>query len=100
MGIEIEELKKAPCKCFQIGPSKEAHNLMCFRKGVIGTLTDEQETRLCDIKDIKPPTPALKKRINEFTEAIHAAQERYKGEGIRTWLELVGQETRKRGIEL
>lgn len=101
MGIELEkDLQPSECLCYQIGETKEAHDLMCFRKGIIGTLTDNQESKLCSTKDIRPPTKELKERIAKFTEAIHSAQERYHKEGIDKWLELVSEETKKRGIEL
>ena len=102
MGIVVDEkrAKETPCKCYQIGPTKEAHDLLCFSKGIIGTLTNAQEAIYCTKKDISSPTPRLKERINKFIEGIHAAQKRYKGEGIERWLELTGEELRKRGIEI
>jgi len=102
MGIVVDEAKarETPCRCFQIGPTKEAHDLLCFSKGVIGTLTNAQDTAYCTKRNIEPPSPALKRRITEFTEAAQAASARYKGEGITRWLELVGEELDKRGIEL
>ena len=95
MGIEIGELKPEKCKCYKLDDG-----LVCWRKGVIGTLSDSQEKRLCSSKEIKPATKELKERINKFTEAIHSAQERYHKEGITKWLVLVSEELKKRGIEV
>lgn len=102
MGIVVDDklAKETPCKCFKIGPTKEAHDLICFSKGIIGTLTNAQDNIYCTKKDISPPSPELKQRFNRFVQAIHAAQSRYKGEGIETWLTLTGEELRKRGIEV
>ncbi len=102
MGLIVDEEKarKTPCKCFQIGPTKEAHDLLCFSPGIIGTLTNAQDTAYCTKRNIEPPSPALKKRIAEFTEAVHAAARRYKGQGIQTWLRFVGEEMDKRGLEI
>lgn len=98
MGIVIQEevAKTTPCKCFQL----KGDELLCFSQGVVGGLTDEQENTLCTKKQVNPPTKGQKERIAKFTEAVHAAKERYKGEGIQQWLGLVGEETKKRGIEL
>lgn len=102
MGILVDERRaeETPCKCFQIGPTKEAHDIICFSPGIIGTLTNAQDNLYCTKKDIGPPSPKLKERINKFVQAIHAAQTRYKGEGIETWLTLTGEELRKRGLEV
>ena len=100
MGVVINEevAKKTPCTCYKLDGE-----LICWSKGIIGTMTDEQESTYCTSKDIKPATGELKDRINKFTEAIHSAQERYETE-IRPpagrWQEIVGEELAERGIEI
>ena len=100
MGVVIDEelAKKTGCLCYQIGPTKEPWDLLCWSKGVIGTLTDRQEAKYCPTKEIKPATEGLKDRLEKFIESIHAAQKRYKGEGIQKWLDLVSEEMGKRGL--
>lgn len=102
MGIIVNETaaRETPCKCYQLGKTTEAHDLLCFSKGIVGGLTDEQESKYCTSKDILPPTPELKKRISDFTEAVQAASRRYKGQGILTWNRFVSEEARKRGVEI
>lgn len=99
MGVELQEdLKPAPCTCYKLDGQ-----LICWRKKVLGTLTDEQESTLCSTKDIKPATPELKERINKFTIAIHSAQERYETEmrpPVGRWQEIVGEELAERGLEV
>ena len=100
MGIIVNEevAKTTPCKCFKLN-----EELMCFSKGIIGTLSNEQEEIYCTSKEIEPATPGQKQRIAKFTEAVHAAKERYDiagKPGITDWLRLVGEETEKRGIKI
>jgi len=97
--VNKEVARTTPCKCFQL----KTDELLCFSKGCIGALTDAQEKTLCTEKHIEPPTPGQKERIAKFTEAVHAAKERYDREGkpgITTWLRYVGEEAEKRGIEI
>jgi len=99
MGIIFEkDLKPVTCKCYKL----DGDSLMCFRKGVIGTLSDKQEEELCSGKIILEPTVELKRRYERFVEAVHAAQERYYKENhdISKWVRLVGEELRKRGVEV
>jgi len=87
-----------PCTCYKLDGE-----LICWSKGIIGTMTDEQESTYCTSKDIKPATGELKDRINKFTEAIHSAQEKYETEITPPpgeWQRLVGIELRERGIEI
>ena len=97
--INEETARTTPCKCFQL----KGDELLCFSKGCVGALTDAQETTLCTKKVIEPTTPGQKERIARFTEVVHTAKERYDKRGrpgITTWLELVGEEARKRGVEI
>lgn len=102
MGIVVDKAKAkaARCKCYQLGATKKPEDILCFSEGIIGTLTNKQDVKYCAEKAVLPPTEGLKERIGNFAEAIHEAQKRYKGEGIEHWLELTGEELRRRGIEV
>jgi len=105
MGIVIHKkvAEQTPCMCFKLGMSEEPEDLLCFSKGVIGALTDTQDIELCTRRDIREPTKGQKERLRRFKEAIAEAHRRYNEEGrlgIARWLQLVSEETRKRGIVL
>ena len=87
--------RPGPCTCYTTPTGKE----MCWKSGFLGTLSQAQMAQYCTTKEIKGKS----KRAEEFTEAVHAAKERYDKAGkpgIETWLSMVGEEARKRGIEI
>lgn len=102
MGIVINEelARKTPCTCYQIGKTKEPRDLLCWSSGIIGSLSDADEVLFCPTKVIKPATRELKDRLDRFTSAVRKASERYKGEGITRWLQLVSEEMRKVGLDI
>lgn len=75
MGLVVDEViaKNSPCKCYVI-PSRHGDidhkELLCWSKGIIGALTDWQETIYCPDKEIIEDGKKLKRHIIEFSEAI------------------------------
>lgn len=68
MGIVIDREKAlaSPCLCYQIGPTTEPEDLMCFSSGIIGTLSDPQDRIYCEAKEIRPTTLEFSKHIQKF----------------------------------
>jgi hypothetical protein len=99
MGIVVDEIKakSTSCECYKLDGE-----LLCWSEGIIGALSDKQEEQFCTTKNIKPAPKELKRRINDFTEAIHNAQKRYAKEDkdIKKWLQIVSEEMKKKGIKI
>jgi len=93
MGRITNEAKasEGKCNCQRIGRTDSAKDILCWSKGVIGTMTNEQEEKYCKEKNIKPATEGMRKRLI-LTTAMHQAKQRYKGEGMDRWIELVSEE--------
>ncbi len=72
MGIVVDraEAEATPCRCFKIDPDgpETPKNLMCFSKGVVGTLTNRQDEELCPERNIQPTSSALTKRMQIFKQ--------------------------------
>lgn len=105
MGIVIEEAiaKATPCTCFQIGPTTEPKDILCFSPGIVGTLTNAQDITYCTERIIKPSEDGIRKRVELFREASDvcvAEGEKYpKGERLKPRLECMSIELKKRGLE-
>jgi len=90
--------RSTPCKCYPLD-----HKKLCFTKGAIGALDQEQRKLYCtkeiDVKDGK-----ILHRIQLFREAAAVCKAKIeglpKGERLHPWLQCMGEELRKRGIEI
>lgn len=86
------------CRCYRVDGTD-----MCFSKGIIGTLSKGQVEAYCPTKDIKTEG-GLVERVKKFKEAARVAEEKIKklpkGERLRPYLEQMGKELKKRGIEI
>jgi len=96
--VDPEQAKRTSCTCFRIDSK-----FMCFSKGIIGTLSQEQTKEYCPTI-IEKESPAIRQRIQKFREAAGEAHKKIeklpKGERLETWLKSMGEELRKRGIEI
>ena len=94
--VHPEIAGKTKCKCYDVDG-----RLMCFQKGIIGTLSQAQAEAYCKDKEVITEG-GLVERVKKFREAAKAAQERIagipKGERLHPWLTAMGEELSKRGI--
>jgi hypothetical protein len=98
-GIVVDEAlaKASPCRCYDIDGK-----LMCFSKGIIGTLDQAQIDLYCKEKQVV--REGIAKRVAKFREAAEVCKARIKdipkGERLKPWLQCMGMELRARGITL
>jgi len=66
--IDEELAKQSACTCYKIDARKPdtPENLMCFSRGMLGTLSDDQDAEYCKKKEIKPASPQLKRVYKNF----------------------------------
>ena len=100
-GLVIDEhtAKATPCSCFTY-KGKD----LCWSKGVIGMLKQEQQDAYCVAGKAYKTQPKLTERYTTFAEAAEAAHKKIealpKGERLETWLSAMGEELGKRGIKI
>lgn len=73
-GIVVNEevAKRSPCKCYVVTMPDGREVLLCYSKGIIGTLTKEQIKIYCP-QIIKLPAPKkLAERLRKFAEIAAA----------------------------
>jgi len=91
--------RATPCKCYPIGDGKK----LCFSKGAIGALDQEQRKLYCT-EEIDLPDGGIAERVKEFREAAKVCKAEIenlpKGERLDKWLTCMGTELEKRGIEI
>lgn len=96
--VNTDVAARTPCRCYVVDKTQ-----MCFSKGIIGTLSEAQREAYCPSKEILTEG-GLVERIKKFKEATRVAHKEIehlpKGERLEPWLEAMGREARKRGIEL
>lgn len=89
---------RTSCRCYRVDDT-----LMCFSKGIIGTLSKPQVEAYCPTKDIITEG-GLVERVKQFKEAAAEAQKAIakipKGERLEPWLSEMGKALAKRGIEV
>lgn len=89
---------RTSCRCYAV-----EETLMCFSKGIIGTLSKPQVEAFCPTKEILTEG-GLVERVKKFKEAAKAAKAKIakipKGQRLEPWLRSMGDELRKRGIEI
>jgi len=95
--LDETRAKTTPCICYRIDEKE-----MCFSKGAIGTLRQEQIPIYCPTKIYR--REGLARRVRLFKEAVAEAKEKIKGipkgERLIPFLEAMGEALRKRGIKL
>lgn len=96
--VNPEVAKATSCTCYRLDGK-----FMCFSKGIIGALSQEQKKIYCPTI-VEKESPALKERIRRFREAAEEAHKKIehlpKGERLEPWLTEMGKELRKREIEI
>jgi len=100
-GIVIDEslAKATPCRCIEYRPGKR----LCFSKGIIGALTDEQEKIYCPtIEELV--SPGLERRLQGWMESVETCKAEIeaipKGERLAPWLSCMSRELAARKIEI
>lgn len=92
-----------PCLCYEI-ESRSGHSQLCFHHGVVGALDKDQDALYCQNKEIRPPTPEQKARLEAFQESADVCkasiQNVPKGEELEPWLACMSAELRARGRAL
>jgi len=99
-GIVVNEATAmaSPCRCVEYRPGKK----LCFSRGIIGALSDEQETIYCPITE-KLESLGLEKRLKDWMDAVETCKAEIapipKGERLEPWLSCMSRELKARGIE-
>ncbi|MBU0846904.1 hypothetical protein KKH23_06900 [Patescibacteria group bacterium] len=92
--------KASPCSCFTY-KGKD----LCWSKGVVGLLAQDQQRLYCVAGKTYKAQPALTERYTRFAEAAEAAHKKIvampKGmPRLEAWLSAMGEELSKKGIEV
>jgi len=101
-GLVVDEAraKASPCSCFTY-KGKD----MCWSKGIIGLLTQDQENIYCVAGKAYKEQPALTRRYETFAAAAEEAHKKIEAmpsgvERLEAWLSAMGEALSKRGIEI
>jgi len=101
-GVVLDEARAraTPCSCF-IYKGKD----LCWSKGIIGMLAQDQQDIYCVAGKTYKAQPALARRYVTFAEAAEEAHKKIEAmprgvERLETWLEEMGKELAKKGIEV
>ena len=100
-GIVVNEAlaMTAPCRCLEYRPGKK----LCFSKGIIGALSDEQERIYCPTTE-KLESPGLEKRLKGWMESVETCKAEIapipKGERLEPWLGCMSRELAAKGVEV
>lgn len=91
--------RASPCSCFTY-KGKD----LCWSRGAIGLLTQDQQKVYCAGKTYKA-RPALTERYQRFAQAAEEAHKKIEAmprgkERLEVWLTAMGEELRKKGIEV
>ena len=92
--------KASPCSCFTY-KGKD----LCWSKGVIGLLTQNQQEVYCVAGKTYEPRPALTERYERFAVAAERAHKDIESmpkgmPRLEAWLSAMGRELAKEGIEV
>jgi len=99
-GIVVNEATAmaSPCRCIEYRPGKK----LCFSRGIIGALSDEQEAIYCPVTE-ELESPGLEKRLKDWMDAVETCKAEIapipKGERLEPWLSCMSRELKARGIE-
>ena len=99
-GIVVNEAVAiaTPCRCIEYRPGKK----LCFSKGIVGALSDEQEKIYCPTTE-KLESPGLERRLDGWMESVDTCKaeiaEVPKGERLEPWLSCMSRELAAKGVE-
>jgi len=99
-GVVVNEAvaMASPCRCIEYRPGKK----LCFSKGIVGALSDEQEKVYCTTT-VPLESPGLEKRLDDWMESVGVCKAEIapipKGERLEPWLSCMSRELSTRGIE-
>ena len=99
-GIVVNEATAmaSPCRCIEYRPGKK----LCFSKGIIGALSDEQEAIYCPVTE-ELESHGLEKRLKDWMDAVETCKAEIapipKGERLEPWLSCMSRELKARSIE-
>lgn len=98
-GIVVDEAlaKATSCRCIEYRPGKK----LCFSKGIVGALSDEQEKIYCPTVE-ELVSPGLEKRLEGWMESVETCKaeiaEIPRGERLRPWLSCMSRELTAHGV--
>ena len=99
--VDEERAKASACKCVQYKPGKK----LCWSPGIIGALTDEQESTYCPTT-IEIERPGTVHRMRRWQESVDVCKaelakipEASGEQRVTTWLRCMSKELATRGIE-
>ena len=99
-GIVVNEATAmaSPCRCIEYRPGKK----LCFSKGIVGGLSDEQEKLYCPTTEALE-SPGLEKRLEGWMESVETCKAEIaaipKGERLEPWLGCMSRELAAKGVE-
>lgn len=93
MGIVIneKEARESKCMCYKLDGED-----LCWSRGVIGALSDKQETLYCNPKEYKNSSPRIKERYKKFIKVV----EKCKGLHLPEFLKCMSKEAEKERLEI
>jgi len=72
--VDEEVARTSPCTCYKLDGSD-----LCFSKGIIGTLTNEQEQKYCPTKIYKE-SEKIKRRLENFKKCVEKCKDKPLGD--------------------
>lgn len=98
--VDVERAKATPCKCVEYAPGKR----LAWSPGIIGALTDEQETLYCPTM-VHIERPGTVERMRKWQEAVDVCKaelatipEAPGQERVGAWIGCMSRELKARGI--
>lgn len=92
--VDPDVAARTPCKCY---------DNICFSRGIIGSMSEAQREAYCP-KIEHVTSPGMTRRLKDWRESVDVCKaeiEEYpKGERLEPWLNCMGRELPKRGIEI
>jgi hypothetical protein len=92
--VDADVAARTPCKCY---------DNICFSRGIIGALDAAQREAYCPTTE-HVTSPGMTRRLKNWQEAVNVCKKEIakyeKGERLEPWLECMGRELPKRGIEI
>jgi len=92
--VDPDIAARTPCKCY---------DNICFSRGIIGALSEAQREAYCPTTE-HVTSPGMTRRLKNWQEAVGVCKgeiEKYeKGERLIPYIECIGRELPKRGIEI
>ena len=101
-GIVVDEGKarESDCHCIPLGE----HSKLCYSRGVVGALSQDQERLYCEVFTELPSSPALIERQRIMKDAAVLCQSKVQdipeGQRLEPFLSCMSKEAKKMGLEL